>query len=139
MLEVNEGVVRPESVLEFFAGDEFAGMFEESGENLNGLRLKLEAGAVLGQFSGMKIDFKGAEADFLLLGDGHIAFPSVLQLQGVDVFGAGVAKDHDAVIGSEVEPAGKTKSKRGPSDSFESGDGFKLLAGDVNARNPVAA
>jgi hypothetical protein len=55
VLEVDEGVGGPDPFLEFFAGDEFAGIFEQNSEDSDGLGLDLELKPVLIEFSGVNV------------------------------------------------------------------------------------
>ena len=63
MVEFNEGILGPDLPAQFFASDEFAGMFEQNREYLKGLFLEANARATLAQFSRMKIGLEKAEAD----------------------------------------------------------------------------
>ena len=63
MVEVDDGVFAPEAGLEFFAGDDLAGLLEEGGEDLEGLALELDAEAGFPELSGLQIDLIEAEAE----------------------------------------------------------------------------
>ena len=62
VVEIDDCVFSPETGLQFFAGDDLSGAFEEGGEDLEGLALKLDAEAGLPQFSTLQIDLVEAEA-----------------------------------------------------------------------------
>ena len=57
MVEVDEGVGRPETIANLVAGDDFAGFFEQQGEDLERLVLQLDAEAVLAKFTGAQVEF----------------------------------------------------------------------------------
>jgi hypothetical protein len=63
VVEVDDGIFAPEAGLEFFAGDNLAGFFQESGENFEGLALELDAKACLPELSCLQIDLIESEAE----------------------------------------------------------------------------
>lgn len=62
MFEVNEGTFGPELLAKLFARDEFAGVFEQGTEDVEGLVLQFEANAALAQFGSLDGKLKRAEA-----------------------------------------------------------------------------
>ena len=58
---VDEGVVRPEALPEFIAGDDFAGAFEQSLQDLERLARELLTHAAFADFAGGQVYFKDAE------------------------------------------------------------------------------
>jgi hypothetical protein len=63
VVEVDDGVFAPEALLEFFAGDDLSGAFEEGGEDFEGLGLELDAEAGFPDFAGLEIDLVEAEGE----------------------------------------------------------------------------
>lgn len=63
VLEVNKGICGPELRLHFLARDEFAGVFQEHGQDLKRPAGKAELSAVLPEFVRVQIYFVGAEAN----------------------------------------------------------------------------
>ena len=63
VVEVDGGVFAPETELEVFAGDDFAGFLEECSEDFEGLALDLDASARFPQFFCLQVGFEEAEAD----------------------------------------------------------------------------
>ena len=59
---VDEGAVGPELAGDLLAGEEFAGAAEEQAEDLEGLRVELDADALAAELAGGGVGFKGAEA-----------------------------------------------------------------------------
>ncbi len=64
IVEAHVNFAGPNLSFQFFAGDEIAGTFEKGGEDLDGLRLVLEAGAVFPQLAGVNVEFIRPEAEF---------------------------------------------------------------------------
>jgi hypothetical protein len=73
VIEIDVGVGGPEIFLEVLAGDEFAGMLDEYGEDTEGLFLDSDAQAVFAEFAGAKIEFEDSETELGagLSGVGH--------------------------------------------------------------------
>jgi hypothetical protein len=65
VLEVHKSVRRPELRLHFLTGDEFAGIFEEHGQDLKRPAGEAELAAVLPELVRVEIHFVGAEARVL--------------------------------------------------------------------------
>jgi hypothetical protein len=63
VVEVDYGVFTPEACLEFFAGDDLAGLFQEGGEDLEGLPLQLDAEACFPELPCLQIDLIEPEAE----------------------------------------------------------------------------
>jgi hypothetical protein len=56
MVEVNEGLSTPYLALNFFSGDDLAGLAKQEGENLQWLFLELYSDSILAQFSRAQVD-----------------------------------------------------------------------------------
>ena len=65
MVEVNEGVLGPEVLLKLLAGNDLSRLFQEHGENLEGLLLQLDPDPLPAKFSGPEIDFEDSEMDHM--------------------------------------------------------------------------
>jgi hypothetical protein len=76
--EIDKGVLRPDALAELIAGDELAGVFEESGQNLKGLARKLDANPGFAQFTGGKVHGEGAEAKLRFDEVGHRVRNSII-------------------------------------------------------------
>ena len=63
MIEVDEGVRRPESAAQFLSGDNSSRPFKQRGQYLKGLFLELYLLSPLAQFPGVEIDLERAETD----------------------------------------------------------------------------
>ena len=63
VLELDERILRPESLLKFLSADDFPGMLEESQQHLQGLFVHFDADALLTQFPCRRIDLERAETD----------------------------------------------------------------------------
>ena len=63
MIEVNEGVRRPQLAAQFRSSNQFSRPFKERRQYLKRLFLKLYFLSPLAQFPGVEIDLEGAEAD----------------------------------------------------------------------------
>jgi|SRR5882757_2560553 len=63
VVEIDDCVLAPETELEVLAGDDLAWVFEQSGENLEGLALDLDPFARLPEFASLEIGFKESEGD----------------------------------------------------------------------------
>jgi hypothetical protein len=63
MIEVNEGVRRPEFIAQFLSSNELSRPFQERRQYLKGLFLQFYLLSPLAQFPGVEIDLEGAEAD----------------------------------------------------------------------------
>ena len=72
VLEVNKSVGGPQSVAEFFPRYQFAGMFEQDGQNLERHFLELDLAAVMAQFVGGEVGFEGAETGMTSLCGGYL-------------------------------------------------------------------
>jgi len=77
VLEINEGVLRPEAFAEVVAGDDFAGAFQQDGQNFDRLAVEVELVAELEEFAGLGIELKGPKADPLTCcgGQRHLRTP----------------------------------------------------------------
>ena len=62
VFEIHEGVGGPEAFLQFLAGEEFAGLFEEKREDLEGAAGEADLAAVFAQLAGAEINLIGVEA-----------------------------------------------------------------------------
>jgi hypothetical protein len=62
MIEVNEGILRPEFAAQFFSGNDFSRAFKQSGQHLQRLFLELYLLSPLAELSGLKINLKRSEA-----------------------------------------------------------------------------
>jgi hypothetical protein len=62
VLEIHERIGRPQALAEFFAGDDFAGMLQEDGQDVEGLTGQSHAGAVFAEFARGEAHFEGTEA-----------------------------------------------------------------------------
>jgi hypothetical protein len=67
VFEVDEGVGGPEALANLFAGNQLAGLFEQDGEDFDGLALQFELEVVPPQFFSVWVEGEGAEADFMPL------------------------------------------------------------------------
>jgi hypothetical protein len=63
MIEVDEGVRRPELAAQFLSGDDFSRPFNQRGQHLKGLFLDLYSLPPLAQFSCLQIHFERTEAN----------------------------------------------------------------------------
>ncbi|HEY2171966.1 MAG TPA: hypothetical protein VGJ30_20250 [Candidatus Angelobacter sp.] len=61
VIEIYESVRRPDSLLEFFAGDNFARLFEQRLQNPERLLLQPNANSAFAQLSGTQIQLKAIE------------------------------------------------------------------------------
>src|SRR5208282_3554847 len=61
VIEIDEGVGRPDFFAQVVAGDNLTGILQQGSEDLKGLFLKPDASAVLAQLSGVQINFKNAK------------------------------------------------------------------------------
>jgi hypothetical protein len=61
MVEIHEGIGRPESVAKFFSCDHFAGMLDQHAQHLKGLFLKPQLDSILAQFACRNIHLEGSE------------------------------------------------------------------------------
>ena len=59
---VDEGAIGPELAGDLFAGEELAGPFEEQKQDLEGLRVELDADALAAKLAGGGVGFECAEA-----------------------------------------------------------------------------
>ena len=73
MLEIDEGVLRPEAVAEVFAVHDFAGSLEENGQNFDGLAVEVQLLAEFKEFAGGGVQLERAEANFATSLNGHCA------------------------------------------------------------------
>jgi hypothetical protein len=71
MVEVNEGIFRPEFTAEFVASHKIAGTFEQRSQHEQWLARKTELYSLLTQFARMSIQFKRIEAKDGLFGGEH--------------------------------------------------------------------
>ncbi len=62
VFEVHEGIGGPEAFLQLLASEEFAGLFEEEREDLEGAAGEADFAAVFAQFAGAQINLVGVEA-----------------------------------------------------------------------------
>jgi len=58
VLEIDEGILRPELLPDLFAGHQFARALQQHGQDLEGLTMKLDFQSLLAQFSSAKVNFK---------------------------------------------------------------------------------
>ena len=63
MIEVDEGVRRPEFVAQFVSGDNFSRVLQQRSQNLQGLLLQLHPQSATAQFTYLEIDFKDPKPD----------------------------------------------------------------------------
>jgi hypothetical protein len=63
MIEVDEGVRRPELVPQFVSGDNFSRVFQQRSENLQWLLLQLHPQSTTSQFTCLEINFKDPKPD----------------------------------------------------------------------------
>src|SRR6266446_4195607 len=63
MVKIDKGVGGPDSLLQFFAGDDLTRLFQQDLQNLKRLFLELELDPFLTQFSGPKVYFEDTEAN----------------------------------------------------------------------------
>jgi hypothetical protein len=63
VIEINKGVRRPETLLQFFTGDHFSWTLKQNLQNLQRLLLQLYLHALLSQFSRVGINLEGAESN----------------------------------------------------------------------------
>jgi hypothetical protein len=63
MIEVNEGVCRPESTAQFLPSNHLAGPFKQRRQHLKWLLLELYLLSPLAQFSGVEIDLERTETN----------------------------------------------------------------------------
>ena len=76
MIEIDEGVFRPELTVQFLASNQFSRSFQQCDEYLKWLLLQLYFLPTLAEFSGREIDLKRTEADDSgCRGGGHEKFP----------------------------------------------------------------
>ena len=61
LVEVDEGVVRPQPGAQFFPGDQFAGSVDQRTQDIERLALQLDAGPVFADFPGNEIDVEHTE------------------------------------------------------------------------------
>lgn len=62
MIEIDEGIGRPETLADRLAGDDFARPLQKHGQQPEWLLLKLEPDAIAPKLPGVEIDLKGSEA-----------------------------------------------------------------------------
>ena len=62
MIKIDESIGRPESASQFFAGNDFPGLFQKLGEDLEGLLLQPDLQTLTPQLAGPQIKFEYAEA-----------------------------------------------------------------------------
>ena len=65
LIEVDKGVGRPERPVEFLAGDELPWVLEKYLQDTEGLRGKLDSGAVVEQFLSRQGNVKSIKADYV--------------------------------------------------------------------------
>ena len=63
MVEIHEGVGRPQFAAELLAGNHFPGPFQQRRQYLEGLFLQLDFLSLTTQFAGAKIDLKDTETN----------------------------------------------------------------------------
>ena len=63
VLEVDEGIVRPETTAKLFAGNCRARVFEKGDKDLERLGLQLDRQAVLAEHTLRQVDFEGTKAN----------------------------------------------------------------------------
>ena len=62
VLEINEGVRRPQASLQFFACEQLAGLFQQEGENLEGPARQTNLSTVLAELAGAQVNMVGVES-----------------------------------------------------------------------------
>jgi hypothetical protein len=62
VVEIDEGIARPQSASELFPADGLARMIEQYLQNLTGLLLQPDLSALLPKFTGMKINLKNTKS-----------------------------------------------------------------------------
>lgn len=65
VLEIDEGVGRPEAALQFFSSEQLAGMFKKQRENLEGAAGETDFSAVFAELSGTEINLVGIEPEII--------------------------------------------------------------------------
>jgi len=63
VVEVNEGVGGPDALLQFFTRDHLTWTFQQDLQNLQWLFLQLDPYTPLAQFSGIRVNLEGTEAN----------------------------------------------------------------------------
>jgi hypothetical protein len=63
VIEVNEGVLRPQLLPKFFAGQNFARTFEQENQYAERLIRQAQAHTGLAEFASLGVRFKGAEPE----------------------------------------------------------------------------
>jgi hypothetical protein len=62
MIEVNEGILRPEFAAQFFSSNDFSWAFKQSGQHLERLFLELYFLAGVAEFPSLEINLERTEA-----------------------------------------------------------------------------
>lgn len=83
--EIDEGVIGPNTLAELIAGDELAGVLEESGQDLKGLARKLDANAGLAEFTRAQVHRERAEAKARFNEVGHFGGNSIIWIDVMKV------------------------------------------------------
>src|SRR5690242_17823932 len=73
VVELHDGVVRPQPEPDLLAEHHFAGLFEQEKQDLKRLFPELDANPVLAQLAGTNIEFERSETDEARFGHGQIA------------------------------------------------------------------
>jgi hypothetical protein len=63
VVEIHEGVCGPQLLPKFLTCDDLAGVLEQHRQDLDGLLLKADSQALLGQFAGAKVQLEHAKAE----------------------------------------------------------------------------
>ena len=73
MVKVHESVGRPQNPAQLFAGDNFAGMFQEINQDEEGLLANLDEGSIAAQLHPARVHFIDTETPSLIRADrrGH--------------------------------------------------------------------
>ena len=79
VVEVDDRFRAPDLLLQFLPGDDFSGVAEQDGEQLERLALQLDADAALPQFTGPQVGFEHAKPDFSRIASGSVRAWNVQQ------------------------------------------------------------
>ena len=63
MFELDHGIVGPEPLLQFLAGNQLPGPLQQHGQKFNGLPGQLDLQAMFEQFPDLGVEFEGAKAE----------------------------------------------------------------------------
>jgi len=71
VLEINKRILRPQAPAEVLTCDELSGTFYQDGQDFDGLAVQVQLLAELEEFAGLRIEFKGPEANSVASEDTH--------------------------------------------------------------------